>query len=169
MINIYRVRYHRFFLFYTSIYPPPIFFFGGVLRLYKVFIAHMYNIEPPKSISFYPLFHFKIFIFTKIEPSSSSGQPNQFLKDNDYKLYVVHMSLEYVYTVYCGSLSFMCIKFFLSKIYLNLTTIESLLFLMDIYFHALPKQWFVFNQYGRCQCCISFHWNMTLLKFTGIC
>lgn len=142
MINIYRVRYHRFFLFYTSIYPPPIFFWGGgVLRLYKVFIAHMYNIEPPKSISFYPLFHFKIFIFTKIEPSSSSGQPNQFLKDNDYKLYVVHMSLEYVYTVYCGSLSFMCIKFFLSKIYLNLTTIESLsLFLMDIYFHALPKQ-----------------------------
>lgn len=104
------------------------------------------------SIRFYPLFHFKIFIFTKIEPSSSSGQPNQFLKDNDYKLYVVHMLLEYVYTVV--SLSFMCIKFFLSKIYLNFTTIESLsLFLMDIYFHALPKQWFVFNQYGRCQCC----------------
>lgn len=129
-----------FFILHQHLSPSNFFFWGGGLRLYKVFIAYMYNIEPPKSISFYPLFHFKIFIFTKIEPSSSSGQPNQFLKDNDYKLYVVHMSLEYVYTVYCGSLSFMCIKFFLSKIYLNLTTIESLLFLMDIYFHALPKQ-----------------------------
>lgn len=103
MINIYRVRYQNFFYFTLAFIPLQFFFWGGgVLRLYKVFIAHMYNIEPPKSISFYPLFHFKIFIFTKIEPSSSSGQPNQFLKDNDYKLYVVHMSLEYVYTVYCG-------------------------------------------------------------------
>lgn len=92
-----------FFILHQHLSPSNFFFGGGgVLRLYKVFIAHMYNIEPPKSISFYPLFHFKIFIFTKIEPSSSSGQPNQFLKDNDYKLYVVHMSLEYVYTVYCG-------------------------------------------------------------------
>lgn len=105
-----------FFILHQHLSPSNFFLGGGgVLRLYKVFIAYMYNIEPPKSISFYPLFHFKIFIFTKIEPSSSSGQPNQFLKDNDYKLYVVHMSLEYVYTVYCGFIIIHVHQFFSFK------------------------------------------------------
>lgn len=100
----------------------------------------MYNIEPPKSISFYPLFHFKIFIFTKIEPSSSSGQPNQFLKDNDYKLYVVHMSLEYVYTVYCGFIIIHVHQFFSFKDIPKLDYNRIIVVSYGHFFSRLPKQ-----------------------------
>lgn len=170
MINIHRERYHWSFWFYSSIYPPPNFFLGGGVSAFIKFSLPTCTILNHLSIRFYPLFHFKIFIFTKIEPSSSSGQPNQFLKDNDYKLYVVHMLLEYVYTVV--SLSFMCINFFLSKIYLNFTTIESLslsLFLMDIYFMLYLSNDLCSTNMEDASAVFSFQWNMPLLKLTGIC